>query len=235
MESVESSSTVTLVPAAKNHREEQRGTSSTATTARADRSGFVYFKERIVQTEPESETSEAQQNGWVESQRRALECVERGHNVERPRAPRRRSSVRDSTRQKPVRPSPVPVVTDISVDMGSKSRGDQRSHHDESDIDSLKSQLASLDTPHHPDPCNLRVARVIDDGCYEVVWDLPLVQCYKVFTNGIESGIVRAPNNAARISDVEPGTELKIQVQFNQDSSFQELSCSVEAASLKTN
>ncbi|KAK6726807.1 hypothetical protein RB195_004862 [Necator americanus] len=256
MESVESSSTVTLVPAAKNHREEQRGTSSTATTARADRSGFVYFKERIVQTEPESETSEAQQNGWVESQRRALECVERGHNVERPRAPRRRSSVRDSTRQKPVRPSPVPVVTDISVDMGSKSRGDQRSHHDEcevlhrilsleervselsvenekltqindelsavlvemtskfkSDIDSLKSQLASLDTPHHPNPCNLRVARVIDDGCYEVVWDLPLVQCYKVFTNGIESGIVRAPNNAARISDVEPGTELKIQVQ----------------------
>ncbi|EYB99281.1 hypothetical protein Y032_0123g1119 [Ancylostoma ceylanicum] len=267
MESVESSSTVTLVPAAKGHQEEQRGTLSTATTARADRSGRLYLRERIVQLEQDAEVTEAQQHQQVQhveqvDHRRCRDSTDHGTAAVRPTvraAAGRRSSEfaaaqRCKTKPRAGRPSPVPVVTDISMDMG--PRGSHRVQHDESevlhrlscleeralqlsvqnenltrindelsgllvemtnkfrsDMNSLRAQLASLETAHHPDPCNLRVARELSDGCYEIIWDLPLVQCYKVLTNGVESGIVRAPNNAARISDVEPGTELRVQVQ----------------------
>ncbi|VDM70183.1 unnamed protein product [Strongylus vulgaris] len=152
------------------------------------------------------------------------------------------------------RQSPVPVVTDISMDMGSRNSHRSALNENEiahrlacleervselcienenltrindelsgilvemtnkfkNDIDSLRDQLASIGVPHRPNPCNLRVAREMSDGCYEIVWDLPLVRGYKVLTNGVESGIVRAPNNAARISDVEPGMELSVQLQ----------------------
>ncbi|RCN40889.1 leucine Rich repeat-containing domain protein [Ancylostoma caninum] len=275
MESVESSSTVTLVPAVKDHQEEHRGTSSTATTARADRSGRFYLRERIIQLEQDVETSETQQHQQIQhveqaDQRRCRGSIGHHHTTERSTARAsagRRSSEflpqRGNAKPRAARPSPVPVVTDISVDMG--PRGSHRVQHDESevlqrlscleervlqlsvqnenltrindelsgllvemtnkfrsDINSLRAQLAevSLETTHRPDPCNLRVAREMSDGCYEIIWDMPLVQCYKVLTNGVESGIVRAPNNAARISDVEPGTELQVQVQaihFDED------------------
>ncbi|EPB73706.1 leucine Rich repeat-containing domain protein [Ancylostoma ceylanicum] len=256
MESVESSSTVTLVPAAKGHQEEQRGTLSTATTARADRSGRLYLRERIVQLEQDAEVTEAQQHQQVQhveqvDHRRCRDSTDHGTAAVRPTFA---AAQRCKTKPRAGRPSPVPVVTDISMDMG--PRGSHRVQHDESevlhrlscleeralqlsvqnenltrindelsgllvemtnkfrsDMNSLRAQLASLETAHHPDPCNLRVARELSDGCYEIIWDLPLVQCYKVLTNGVESGIVRAPNNAARISDVEPGTELRVQVQ----------------------
>ncbi|KIH52620.1 leucine Rich repeat-containing domain protein [Ancylostoma duodenale] len=269
MESVESSSTVTLVPAAKGHQEEQHGTSSTATTARVDRSGRLYLRERIIQLEQDGETNETQQHQHIQhveqaDQRRCRDSIGISQTVERPTARAsagRRSSEfvapqRSHAKPRAARPSPVPVVTDISMDMG--PRGSHRVQRDESevlqrlscleervlqlsvqnenltrindelsgllvemtnkfrsDINSLRAQLAevSLETTHRPDPCNLRVAREMSDGCYEIIWDMPLVQCYKVLTNGVESGIVRAPNNAARISDVEPGTELRVQVQ----------------------
>ncbi|KAL6729049.1 hypothetical protein Aduo_000141 [Ancylostoma duodenale] len=269
MESVESSSTVTLVPAAKGHQEEQHCPFSTATTARVDRSGRLYLRERIIQLEQDGETGETHQHQQIQhveqvDQRRCRDSIGHNQTFERPTARAsagRRSSEfvasqRGHARPRAARPSPVPVVTDISMDMG--PRGGHRVQHDESevlqrlscleervlqlsvqnenltrindelsgllvemtnkfrsDINSLRAQLAevSSETRHRPDPCNLRVAREMSDGCYEIIWDMPLVQCYKVLTNGVESGIVRAPNNAARISDVEPGTELRVQVQ----------------------
>ncbi|KAK6031050.1 hypothetical protein OSTOST_02801 [Ostertagia ostertagi] len=81
------------------------------------------------------------------------------------------------------------------------------------DVNILKSELESVKAAQNPEPCNLRVARELDNGCFEIVWDLPMVKCYKVLTNGVESGVVRAPNNAARISDVESGVEIHVQLQ----------------------
>ncbi|KJH50585.1 leucine Rich repeat-containing domain protein [Dictyocaulus viviparus] len=81
------------------------------------------------------------------------------------------------------------------------------------EVNLLKTELGSLATLNSLNPCNLRVSRELGEGCYEIIWDMPLVKCFKVLTNGEESGVVRAPNNAARISDVEIGAELCIQVQ----------------------
>ncbi|VDN28021.1 unnamed protein product [Cylicostephanus goldi] len=60
MESVESSSTVTLVPAVTANQDQQRGVSSTATTARVDRSGRTYLRERSVQAEQDVELDSPQ-------------------------------------------------------------------------------------------------------------------------------------------------------------------------------
>lgn len=80
-------------------------------------------------------------------------------------------------------------------------------------MSSLRTQLQSIVKSQNPDPCNLRVSRKLGEGCYEIIWDMPVVEGYKVLTNGVESGFVRAPNNAARIADVEAGAEFSIQVQ----------------------
>uniref|UniRef100_A0A1I7XNH6 Fibronectin type-III domain-containing protein n=1 Tax=Heterorhabditis bacteriophora TaxID=37862 RepID=A0A1I7XNH6_HETBA len=80
------------------------------------------------------------------------------------------------------------------------------------EVSSLRSEFQSIQ-PTIPIPTNLRVGRVLNDGCYEIIWDLPRVKGYKVLTNGVERGIVKAPNNAARISDLEQEIEHVIQLQ----------------------
>ncbi|KAK5964937.1 Fibronectin type-III domain-containing protein [Trichostrongylus colubriformis] len=262
MDSVDSSTTVTLVPAVQTKQEISKGTASTATTARVDRTARTSLQERALRLDDDMKQEPCQveesRRATPKSGRRSKDPVEscRVSEVKSDRNTASRRSTRRSTiDHNKSRPSPAPVVTDISIDMG-PSRSNPKDIHDEhstlrrvmcledrvstlteenenltrindelsrllvemadkfsKDVSSLRSELESLKAAHHPEPCNLRVARELDNGCFEIIWDLPMVQCYKVLTNGVESGVVRAPNNAARISDVESGVEINVQLQ----------------------
>ncbi|WKX91037.1 hypothetical protein Q1695_009681 [Nippostrongylus brasiliensis] len=221
MDSVDSSSTVTLIPAVKNNFQ---GTPPTATTARVDQRSQTFLQDRL-------------DDDLRRNYERGEETQEVNHG-----------------QHNPFRPSPTPIVADISIDMGStrnRERGDHENRmaqrlaqledrvcalaeenenltriNDElsqllvemsgkflSDVNSLRAELDSMRSTCRPQPCNVRVARDLGGGSFEIIWDLPIVKCYKVITNGVESGTVRAPNNAARISDVEPDVELSVQLQ----------------------
>lgn len=254
MDSVDSTSTVTLIPAAKRP-EFVRSTPSTATTARADRSAR-FLRERPHQldndTSMDAEQTEVTQRSISRHERRTNEFDDQ-HHISGVMSSRSVCSRRSNERH--FRRSPPAIATDISMDMSGQRFRARRDYDEESvvrrimcleenvstlieqnqnltkindelshllvemtekfksEVRSLSAELTSLKSSPKPQPCNLHVSRQVDNGCYEIVWDLPMVKCYKVLTNGVESGVVRAPYNAARISDVEPDVELRIQLQ----------------------
>ncbi|XGW20274.1 hypothetical protein V3C99_003802 [Haemonchus contortus] len=272
MDSVDSSTTVTLVAAVLGSQENSKGTASTATTARVERVIRGPSQERATRLDDDCDSKqdsgefEESQQAASKNCRISAESVdhcrdpggkpERSTTRERSTEVKKHSTTRErSTEHSRYRPSPTPVVTDISIDMGPSKSKNKNDHFENSmlrrvmsledrvsvlseendnltrindelsrllvemadkfsnDVKSLKSQLESMKEARYPEPCNLRVARELSDGCFEIVWDLPMVKCYKVLTNGIESGVVKAPNNAARISDVDPEVEISIQLQ----------------------
>ncbi|KAK6036728.1 hypothetical protein COOONC_25767 [Cooperia oncophora] len=219
MDSVDSSTTVTLVPAAKPYQENSKGTASTATTARVDRSARMSLQERQVPLHDDlsQDRSDQHQRPTSKNGRRLDEPVE-SRRVADVKTEQTTGS-RSSDERNRSRPSPTPVVSDISMDMG-PSRSSTRDSLDEhsilrrvmsledqvsalaeenenltrindelskllvemadrfsKDVNSLKSELESVKAAQRPDPCNLRVARELDKGCFEIVWDLPMVKC----------------------------------------------------------
>ncbi|VDO20984.1 unnamed protein product [Haemonchus placei] len=259
MDSVDSSTTVTLVAAVLGSQENSKGTASTATTARVERVIRGPSQERAARLDDDGDSKQDSVE-FEESQQIATKnCRKSSESTDRCRDPGSKPE-RNTTRERSIehsryRPSPTPVVTDISIDMGPSKSKNKNDHFENSmlrrvmsledrvsvlseendnltrindelsrllvemadkfsnDVKSLKSELESMKEARYPEPCNLRVARELSDGCFEIVWDLPMVKCYKVLTNGIESGVVKAPNNAARISDVDPEVEISIQLQ----------------------
>ncbi|VDM52383.1 unnamed protein product [Angiostrongylus costaricensis] len=186
LESIESSSTVTLVPALKNGWRDNRNVASTEAT-RTDRSRRSHLRERILQREQDSELKDEPGRDAVI---RRIEFLED-----------RVKTISDENEN----------LTRINDEL-SKFLVERTEKFTE-EVSSLRTQLQSIVKSQNPDPCNLRVSRELGQGCYEIIWDMPVVEGYKVLTNGVESGFVRAPNNAARIADVEAGAELSIQVQ----------------------
>ncbi|VDL69649.1 unnamed protein product [Nippostrongylus brasiliensis] len=46
-----------------------------------------------------------------------------------------------------------------------------------SDVNSLRAELDSMRSTCRPQPCNVRVARDLGGGSFEIIWDLPIVKC----------------------------------------------------------
>lgn len=138
LESIESSSTVTLVPAVKNSREDNRNVASTEAIC-ADRSRRSHLRERILQREQDSElkgeTGRTQPNNKRNATPSAsLHSV--GTDTPRFLSTKSKSDERSTTRherQKSNHSNSVAVVTDISMDMGS-IRSSRRLHYEEDDV-----------------------------------------------------------------------------------------------------